>query len=57
MKRDEFMKDIQECEILGNFDQKLLDQAAAMFEKWGFWHMIQDYGPKLIKSICLKISA
>ncbi len=36
MKRDEFMKNIEECEILGNFDQKLLDQAAAMFEKWGF---------------------
>jgi hypothetical protein len=35
MKRDEFMKNIQDCEILGNFDQNLLDQAAAMFEEWG----------------------
>jgi hypothetical protein len=57
MKRDEFMKNIEECEILGNFDQKLLDQAAAMFEKWGFlahdpglWaktdneHLFDDFG-------------
>jgi hypothetical protein len=35
VKRDEFMKLIQECEMPGNFDQNLLDKAAAMFEKWG----------------------
>ena len=57
MKRDEFMKDIQECEIPDNFDQDLLDQAAAMFEKWGLlahdpglWaktdkeHLFKDFG-------------
>jgi hypothetical protein len=57
MKKDEFMKDIQECELLGNFDQDLLDKAAAMFEKWGFlahdpglWaktdseHLFNDFG-------------
>jgi hypothetical protein len=57
MKRDEFMKNIQECEILDNFDQNLLDQAAAMFEKWGIlahdpglWaktdkgHLFKDFG-------------
>ncbi len=57
MKRDEFMKNIQECEILSNFDQDLLDKAAAMFEKWGLhahdpglWaktdseHLFDDFG-------------
>ncbi|VVB70347.1 Uncharacterised protein [uncultured archaeon] len=57
MKKDEFMKNIQECEILDNFDQGLLDQAAAMFEKWGLlahgpglWaktdteHLFDDFG-------------
>jgi hypothetical protein len=57
MKRDEFLKKIQECEIPGNFDQGLLDQAAAMFEKWGLlahdpglWaktdseHLFADFG-------------
>ena len=57
MKRDEFMNLIQECEMLGNFDQGLLDQAAAMFEKWGslahdpgLWaktdkeHLFHDFG-------------
>ncbi len=57
MKRDDFMKNIQECEILNNFDQGLLDQAAAMFEKWGLlahdpglWaktdkeHLFDDFG-------------
>ena len=42
MKRDEFMKSIQECEMLNNFDQDLLDQAAAMFKKWG--HLAHDPG-------------
>ena len=57
MKRDEFMKNIQDCDIIGNFDQNLLDQAAVMFEKWGFlahdpglWaktdneHLFDDFG-------------
>jgi len=55
MKRDEFMKLIQECEASGNFDQHLLDHAAAMFEKWGLlahdtWdeadkgHLFHDFG-------------
>ena len=57
MKRDDFMKDIQECENFGTFDQGLLDQAAAMFEKWGLlahdpglWaktdseHLFDDFG-------------
>jgi hypothetical protein len=51
------MKNIQECEILDNFDQDLLDKAAAMFEKWGLlaldpglWaktdneHLFKDFG-------------
>lgn len=51
------MKEIQECEIIDNFNQDLLDQAAAMFEKWGFtahnpglWdqtdkgHLFNDFG-------------
>ena len=51
------MKNIQECETFGNFDQGLLDQAAAMFEQWGFlahdpglWaktdseHLFDDFG-------------
>ena len=39
MKRDEFMWNLQECMeesgIFSNFDQNLLDRAAAMFEEWG----------------------
>jgi hypothetical protein len=57
MKKNEFMKNIQECEILSNFDQNLLDKAATMFEKWGLlahgpglWaktdkeHLFKDFG-------------
>lgn len=57
MKKDEFMMNIQECEILDNFDQDLLDKAAAMFDKWGLqahdpglWaktdkeHLFKDFG-------------
>ena len=43
--------------MLGNFDQKLLDQVAAMFEKWGFLAHDPGYGPRLIRSIFLTISA
>jgi hypothetical protein len=35
LKKDEFMKQIQECQTPERFDQHLLDNAAAMFEKWG----------------------
>lgn len=35
MKKDEFMKQLQGCELPGRFDQHLLDHAAAMFQKWG----------------------
>lgn len=35
MKKDDFMKLIQECQIPESFDQKLLDDAAIMMTKWG----------------------
>jgi hypothetical protein len=57
MKRDEFMKNIQDCEIPDIFDQDLLDRAVAMFDKWGLlahdpglWaktdkeHLFKDFG-------------
>ena len=57
MKKDEFMKQIQECQTPERFDQQLLDNAAAMFEKWGLqahdpglWaktdneHLFDDFG-------------
>ena len=34
MKKDEFMKLIQDCRIPEKFDQKLLDSAANMMKKW-----------------------
>ncbi len=43
MKKAEFMKQLEGCQIPERFDQHLLDHAAAMFEKWGLqahitWH-------------------
>ena len=35
MKKDDFMKLIQECRIPESFDQKLLDDASIMMTKWG----------------------
>jgi hypothetical protein len=35
LKKEEFMKQIEECQTPERFDQHLLDHAAAMFEKWG----------------------
>ncbi len=35
MKKDEFMKQLQGCELPERFDQHLLDHAAAMFQRWG----------------------
>ncbi len=46
---------MQECNVPDKFDQRLLDQAAAMFEKWGLlahdtWnetdkdHLFRDFG-------------
>ncbi len=35
MKKDDFMKLIQECQIPESFDQKLLDEASVMMTKWG----------------------
>jgi hypothetical protein len=43
LKKEEFMKQIQECQTPERFDQHLLDQAAAMFEKWG----LQAHDPGL----------
>jgi len=34
LKKDEFMKLIQDCKIPEKFDQKLLDSAANMMKKW-----------------------
>ena len=34
MKKEEFMKLIQDCDIPESFDQKLLDSAANMMNKW-----------------------
>ncbi len=55
LKNDEFMKQINECQVPERFDQHLLDHAAAMFEKWGLlahdtWsetdrdHLFQNFG-------------
>jgi len=35
MKKDDFMKLIQECQMPESFDQKLLDNASIMMTKWG----------------------
>lgn len=35
MKKDEFMNQLQGCQLPERFDQHLLDHAAAMFQKWG----------------------
>ena len=36
LRKEEFLKQIEECKVSGmTFDQRLLDNAAAMFEKWG----------------------
>jgi hypothetical protein len=35
LKKDEFMKLIQDCPIPERFDQELLNNAAAMMRKWG----------------------
>lgn len=55
LKKDEFMEKIQDCQTPERFDQHLLDNAAAMFEKWGLqahhtWaetdkeHLFQTHG-------------
>jgi hypothetical protein len=36
LKKDEFMMLIKECGIPERFDQKLLDQSAAMLEEWAY---------------------
>ncbi len=35
LKKDEFLKQLQGCQLPERFDQHLLDHAAAMFHKWG----------------------
>lgn len=35
MKKDDFMKLIQDCQMPESFDQKLLDDASVMMTKWG----------------------
>jgi hypothetical protein len=35
LRKDEFMKQIEGCQLPESFDQHLLDHAAAMFQKWG----------------------
>jgi hypothetical protein len=35
LKKEEFFKQIDSCQVPESFDQDLLDRAAAMFEKWG----------------------
>lgn len=35
LKKEEFMKQIEGCNLPGSFDQHLLDHAAEMFSKWG----------------------
>ena len=35
MKKEEFMRLIKGCKLPGTFDQDLLDNASAMFNKWG----------------------
>jgi hypothetical protein len=35
LKKEEFMRLIEGCKFSGIFDQNLLDNASAMFNKWG----------------------
>jgi len=35
LKKDEFMKQLQGCELPKRFDQHLLDHASVMFQRWG----------------------
>lgn len=35
MKRTDFLKLIEDCQMLEHFDQKLLDEASMMMKKWG----------------------
>ena len=36
LKREEFLKQIEDCKVTSmTFDQRLLDNAAVMFENWG----------------------
>lgn len=35
LKKEEFVKQIEGCNVPGSFDQHLLDHAAEMFSKWG----------------------
>ncbi|OPY48476.1 MAG: hypothetical protein A4E48_02780 [Methanosaeta sp. PtaU1.Bin060] len=56
LKKEEFLKLIEDCKVSSmTFDQRLLDTAAAMFEKWGLqahdtWaetdkeHLFTSYG-------------
>jgi hypothetical protein len=55
LKKEEYLKLIEDCQILEHFDQSLLDKSAAMFEKWGLlahdtWaetdkeHLFQSFG-------------
>lgn len=39
LNKEEFMRQIQSCNIPAKFDQHLLDHASEMFGKWGkSWH-------------------
>jgi hypothetical protein len=35
MKKEEFMRQIEDCRLPKSFDQDLLDNASEMFSKWG----------------------
>ncbi len=35
MRKDEFMRQIERCNVPESFDQHLLDHASEMFGKWG----------------------
>lgn len=51
MKKEEFMQQIKDCKLPEIFDQNLLDNASAMFGKWGMStqmdereHLFKNFG-------------
>lgn len=42
MRKDEFMREIEDCRIPESFDQRLLDNAATMFGKWGMTRHVNE---------------
>ena len=51
MKKEEFMRQIEDCRLPESFDQNLLDKASEMFSKWGMTthmnekeHLFETFG-------------